>query len=100
LGWPPNFNVTEHVVAWRQVPELVLQHDHHLVGILIEQLARSAHARGGRLEGDVEMVVARQARGCRLLQRGAHDAPQGVLLQRFIVDPLVRLAVAWHHPSA
>ncbi len=43
-----------------QVPELVLEHDGHFVGVLLLQPRGEAHARRIGAEGDVEMVLARK----------------------------------------
>src|SRR3546814_17919010 len=43
-----------------QVPELVLQNDRHLVGEALAQAGRDRNAWRTGLEGDVEMMAARQ----------------------------------------
>ena len=51
----------ERLVADLQIPELVLQDDGHLLRILLAQPRRQPHALGRGVEGDVEMMLARQA---------------------------------------
>src|SRR5690606_22919728 len=48
----------EAVIVDRQIPELVLQDDRHLVREALAQMLRYMHVGRAGLEGDVEMVVA------------------------------------------
>ena len=71
----------------REIPEAMLEDDHHLLGILLLQAARQHHARSLRIEGDIEMMLARQAALREHLGEDlAHDAAQGLLRQRIVVD--------------
>jgi hypothetical protein len=69
----------------------VLQDDGHLVGILAQQVLGTGDARRLGLEGDVEMMRFGQAAGRGgLLQRGLHDAAQGVLGHRLVLHQVFR----------
>ena len=91
----------EEGLARGQVPVLVLQDDRHLVGILAEQVRRSGHAGRVGLEGDVEVVRARQAlrRGGALQGRLDHAA-QGVLGHRLIAHLVLGRGIVGHGVSA
>src|SRR5262245_15655487 len=68
-----------------KIPELMFEHDRHLVGITIGEMIGDDHARRARAKRDVEMVLARKAaRTCGLLQSCAHNAPKGFLHQRVV----------------
>jgi hypothetical protein len=70
-----------------QIPELVLQHDGHLFGILLVQPLGDAHARRAGVERDVEMMLARQHAGFGdVNQHPAHDGAQRLLGQQIIAD--------------
>ena len=62
----------EPILLHLQPVVLVLEDDRHLVGILFPQIVRDIHAGVSGGEGHIEMVVARQAVGCRVFQRLAH----------------------------
>jgi hypothetical protein len=73
-----------------EIPELVLEHDRHLIGITRAQMFRDDYPLTVRAERDVEMMLARQAaRTRRFLKRGADDATQRVLHQLFVPDHVV-----------
>ena len=69
-----------------EVPELVLQHDRHLLGILLAHPVGDLHA--GRIgdECDEEMVVAGQARLGDFRQNLANHATQSILHENVIAD--------------
>ena len=70
-----------------QVPELVLQHDRHFLGILRAACAAdSSHALGAGVERDVEMMLARQAVLGGVLEHRVHDAAQRLLGQDVVAD--------------
>ena len=86
-GMPSNDRPTSKLFfADLQIPELVLQDDRHLVGILLAQAIRHAHAGARGIERDVEMMVARQALLGGVGQHLAHDAAQGLLGQKIVTD--------------
>src|SRR5690606_12728480 len=64
----------------------VLKDDGHLLRILRAQPVRDAHAHRARVEGDVEMMISRQALFGRLGQYAAHHAAQGLLGQKIVAD--------------
>ena len=76
----------ELVVADFQIPELVLEDDGHLLRILPEQPLGNAHAIGLGGEGDVEMVLARQALFDGVDEHAAHYAAQRLLGQEIVAD--------------
>ena len=67
----------------------MLENDRHFAGIFLLQPLRESDTGGLCLEGDVEVMIARQAEFCRLLQNGAHDAAHGFLRQGLVVDRLL-----------
>ena len=80
----------EGIVVDRQIPELVLQHDGHGLRILRPHPVRQPHAGRRSVEGDLEMVVARQAVLGGIRQHGAHDAAQGGLGEKVVPDVINR----------
>ena len=76
----------EGIVVDRQIPELMLQHDGHGLRILRPHPLGQPHARRRGVEGDLEMVVARQAVLGGVRQHGAHDAAQGRLGEKVVAD--------------
>ena len=63
-----------------EVPEAVLDDDRHLVGEALDQMLGDRNARHAGLEGDVEMMAARQpAALLHLAQHPADDVAQGLL---------------------
>jgi hypothetical protein len=76
----------EGVLGDFEIPELVLQHDRHLLGILLAHPVGDLHA--GRVgdEGDEEMVVAGQAGLGDFRQNLADHAAQRILHQNVIAD--------------
>ena len=90
----------EEGLARRQVPVLVLQDDGHLVRVLGQQVDRTGHARGVGLEGDIEMVRARQAfRRRGPLQGGLDHAAQGLLGHGLVVHLVLGRRVLGHGVS-
>ena len=86
-GMPPNDRPTSKPVSLTlEIPELVLQDDGHLLGILRAQPVRHAHAVGVGVEGDVEMMVAGQALLGRFGEHAAHHAAQRLLGQEIVAD--------------
>jgi len=79
----------EGVVADVEVPELVLEHDRHLVRMLLAQALRQAHARRGGPEGDVEMMLAREPVAARLGQDLADDALERVLHHQVVAENIL-----------
>ncbi len=79
-----------------QVPELVLQHDGHLVGKAFAQILADGDARGPGLESDVEMVLARQcaALAFHLTQYPSDNGAQGFLHDLVVGNEAVRRIVA------
>src|SRR6185312_8314181 len=69
-----------------QSPELVLEDDGDLLGILLAQEPRHLDAGVLRAESDVEVVLARQPVLGDLLQDSPHGIPQGFLKNGRIVD--------------
>ncbi len=51
----------EKIIGDAQVAELVLQHDGDIIGITRQQVSGDGYAGGAGQEGDIEMVLARQA---------------------------------------
>ena len=84
------------ILAHVQVPELVLQHDGHLVGETLAQIRRNRDTRGMGLEGDVEMVRAGQFAAALLdfAQHPADHRTQGFLDDGIIGDQAVGRVVA------
>jgi hypothetical protein len=62
-----------------KVPELMLEHDGHLLRVLVPQALRQAYARKFGAEGDVEMVLARQPVLAGVHENLAHDSLQRLL---------------------
>ena len=85
---PPNDRPTSKLaLVHDQIPELVLQDDGHLLGILHAQPLGHAHALGGGVERDIEMVVARQAFFLDGLdENAAHHAAQRLLGQEIVAE--------------
>src|SRR5581483_10016480 len=76
----------EAVVRHLQVPELVLQDDGHLLGILLLEPFGHRDALGARIKGDVQMVLAGQALALHPRQYLTHDAPQSILREKIVSD--------------
>ena len=76
----------ERIVADREIPELVLQHDGHRLRILRPHPLGQPHARRHGVECDLEMVLARQAVLGGIRQHGAHDAAQRRLGENVVTD--------------
>ena len=76
----------ERVLLDREVPEPVLEDDHHLLRILVLEASRHADTGSLRIEGDIEMVIAGQAGLEHLHQHATHDAAHGILHQGIVVD--------------
>ena len=75
---------------------LVLNHVGHFFGKPLHELRRDLHARRAGAEGDIEMVLARQAAiGFAPAERFTHNAAHGCLGKRFVTD-IVRHARALH----
>jgi hypothetical protein len=75
----------EAVVQHAQIPEPVLDDDRHLVGKALRQVARNLDPRSRGLEGDVEVMTARQP--AALLDDRQHAADHRA--QRFLDDFVV-----------
>ena len=74
-----NFSVTvELLFIDFQIPELELQHDRHFLRIPVAQAVGHFHLRMIGAEGDIEMMVARQACRRDRGQHAANDAAQGI----------------------
>src|SRR5690349_7199586 len=70
----------ELVLADLEIPEAVLDDDRHLVRKALDQMLRDMHPRHLGLEGDVEMVAARQAAALLDLVKDPPDhVAQGLL---------------------
>ena len=84
---PPNdMPDLEALLGDGKIPELMLQDDGDLFRILRAQPLRHAHALGARIEGDVEMVLARQAFLGDVGEHLAHDVAQRLLGQKIVAD--------------
>lgn len=62
-----------------QVPIFVLQHDRHLVGKALVQVLRDGNTRRLSLEGDIEMMVARQPIHRDIAEHAANHSAQRLL---------------------
>ena len=69
-----------------EIPELVLQHDRHLLGILFAHPVGHLNARRIRDESNEEVMVARQARLGDFRQYFADHATQRILHENVIAD--------------
>src|SRR6185437_6037430 len=69
-----------------EIPELVLQDDGHLLGVLRLDPVGQAHALGAGVERDVEVVLAGQTLLRRVGQHVAHDAAQRLLGEKIVAD--------------
>src|SRR5262249_34326528 len=76
----------ETLLVDSQVPELVLEHDRHLGRELGQKPWRHAHALSLRIEGDVEMVLARQPVLGGIVEHRAHHATQRLLRKQIVAD--------------
>ena len=76
----------EALVVDDQVPEAVLQDDRHLLGVFLLQPLGQHDPRRVRLEGNVEMVLARQTGLGDAHQHSANDAAHRALRQRLVID--------------
>ena len=74
------------VLIDEEVPEGVLQHNHHLFRVLIFQAFRKDRPRRTGAEADVKMMVARKATLLHPLQNGSDDAAQGFAGQDVVTD--------------
>ena len=83
---PKDRPTSKAVLGHHQVPELVLQDDSHLLWILLAHARRQPHAVGPGVEGDVEVVLARQAVLGGIGEHGPHDAAQGLLGQKIVAN--------------
>ena len=75
------------VLAYLKIPELVLQHDRHLVRETVLQMRRDRYAFRTRFEGDVEMMRARQF-AATMLNFSQDTANHGA--ERFLDDLVIR----------
>src|SRR5690606_8858319 len=71
-----------------EVPELMLKHDGYFLGILLAQPLGNIDARRVRAEGNVEMMLARQALVARYLQRGADHAAKRLLRHDIVMHQI------------
>src|SRR6185312_9214337 len=71
------------------VPELVLEHDGHLLRVLLEQPAGDAHARRAGGELDEEVMRAWKPGAGDLGQHLADDAAQRVLGKDVVADEIL-----------
>ena len=76
----------EALLVYAQVPKLMLQDDGHLFRILRPQPVGNPHALGMGVEGDVKMMVARQAFLGGVGEHAAHHAAQRLLGQKIVAD--------------
>ena len=91
---PPNESPTSKASSVTvKIPELMLQDDRHLLRVLRVHPRRQLHARGIGGEGDLEMMVARQALLGDVGEHGAHDAAQRGLRQDVVADMIDRHGV-------
>ncbi len=81
-----------------QAPELVLQHDRHLVRIARLKVVGDLHTRRRRAEGDVEVMLARQAALGDLAQRLPQDTAQCALEHMVIAKGVAALVLHRHRP--
>ena len=74
-----------------QFPELVLQNDGHFIRKTLAQMRGDLHSRCACFEGDIEVVVARKRRTCRLnlAEHPAHNRAQSLLHDLVIRDKAV-----------
>src|SRR5262249_26684776 len=87
LGDAPERNADlETVVLDHEVPELVLKDDSHFLGKLSRDPRRHAHAMRAGIEGDVEMVLARQTVFGGVVENGAHDAAKRFAREDVVTD--------------
>ena len=81
-GTPPKDSPTEKLPAPRSTfrsQKFVLQDDGHFLRVARLQVARDGHAGEFRAEGNVEMVLARQAAAAGMVQRLDRDGAQRFL---------------------
>src|SRR6202043_2500268 len=79
----------ERLLVDREVAELVLEDDGHFLGILGAQALRHAYPRRTGVEGNIEMMIARQAALGGVLQHPAQHRAQRLLRQQvvaYVVD--------------
>ena len=69
-----------------QTPELVLKHDGHFIGILLNQKIGNVDAGKFGLEGEIEMMRTDKPLFRDAAQRLAHDGTQRVVRQSLIPD--------------
>jgi imidazoleglycerol-phosphate dehydratase len=62
-----------------QIPIFVLQNDGHFIGETLHQMHGDVHARRAGFEGDVEMMLTRQAIGRNIAQNPAYHRTQCLL---------------------
>jgi hypothetical protein len=74
----------EALVRHRQVPELILEDDGHLLRILLLEPLGDGNAVGDGIEGDVEMVLAREPVALDLGQHVTNHAAQGGLSEKVV----------------
>jgi hypothetical protein len=76
----------EAFVGHYQIPELMLQDDGHLLGILRQHARRQAHAVRAGVEGNIEMMLPGQAVLGGVDEHLVHDPAQGLLGQDIVPD--------------
>ena len=82
----------EGMLGDREIPELVLEDDRHILRILVHQPRRNPDARRLGGEGDVEMVLAGKAGLGHFGEHFAQDAAKRVLREDVISDQVFRHA--------
>src|SRR5579883_448180 len=80
----------ETVLRHSKVPELMLQHNRHLMRIFVRQPFRKADAGCARIEGDQKMMIPRDAPLENPLKDAADHATEGVENQGLVSDKVFR----------
>ena len=76
----------ETILRHYQIPELMLQNEGHLLGILRQDAWRQPDPFGPGREGNIEMMIAGKAVLGGIGQHGSHDSAQGLLGEDIVTN--------------
>ena len=89
----------ERLLVDAEVAVLVLKHDRHFIGILRAQAPRQAHPRRAGVEGNIKVMLAREAVVGGVLEHPAQHGAQRLLGQQVVTDVIDRHDAVCHPES-
>src|SRR5262249_19795131 len=80
----------EMILLNREIPELVLEHDGHVVRVARPKTRRYAHAVNASIESDKKMVIPLKRRTRHIGEHSPNDATKRILGQKVVADVVDR----------